>query len=51
MFANDCLTDLKGRQTAHKLSSNKNQKSLRMSRMLITKQAVAILSLISGNAH
>ena len=30
---------------------NKNQKPLRMSRMQITKQVVAILSLISGNAR
>ena len=65
MFKNDCFNYWsRCRQTVPKLSAlavisemfasyafpDKNQKPLRMCRIQITKQAVAILSLISGNA-
>ena len=64
MFKNDCFIDLEGgklclsfllaviseKMFASYVFSDKNQKPLRRCRMQITKQAVAILALISGNA-
>ena len=63
MFKNDCFIDLEvgklclsfllaiisEKMFASYVFPDKNQKPLRMCRMQITKQAVAILSLISGN--
>ena len=63
MFKNDCFVDLEGgklclsyllaviseKMFGSYVFPDKNQKTLRMCRMQITKQAVAILSLISGN--
>ena len=63
MLENDCFIDLQGdklclsyllavifeKMFASYLFSDKNQKLLRMCRIQITKQAVAILLLISGN--
>ena len=62
---NDCVIDLEGgklclsfllaviseKMFASYVFPDKNQKPLRMCRMQITKQAVAILSLISGNVR
>ena len=62
MFTNDCFIDLEvgklclssllavisEKMFASYVFPDKNQKPLRMGRMQITKQAVAILSLISG---
>ena len=62
MLENDCFVDLEGgklclsyllaviseKMFASYVFPDKNQKPLRMCRLQITKQAVAILSLISG---